>query len=199
MIAVAVAAALAAQAATAASPCELHLFARDLGVGPQPAGNLLVKPLPPSDDPLAFVNVMSPQDRMADAGDADYIRALGLPENTPVVRHWDVVLPFTVQKSQGALIATPGRCHSELIGYSATGLMASRSRTGRDEVNIDLVFRQFAADGVLEFDMRVSGYGRVDTEKKVGREAALQSLHAASIAIVDDIGQRIVKLRSKAR
>ena len=193
------AAALAIPTVAAGAPCELHLFALDLGAAPRPAGNLLVKPLPASADPLALINIMSPHDRMADVSDAEYRQAFDLPADIPVIRHWDVALPAKVHKSPVPLAETSRRCHAELIGYTSSGLMASRSLKSQNEVVVSLAYREFAPGGVKPFEVRGGGYGAVDTEKKVGRQAALDSLHAASVEIVRDFAEKVAKKRAKIR
>ena len=193
------AAAMAIPTAAAAAPCELHLFALDLGGGPRPAGNLLARPLPASTDPLALINIMSPHDRMADVSDTEYREALDLPAGIPVIRHWDVALPAKVHKTPLPLVHIPRKCHAELIGYTSVGLMASRSAKNQNEVVISLVYREFAPGAEKPFEVRGGGYGAVDTEKKVGRGAALDSLHAASIAIVRGFGDKVAKKRAKIR
>ena len=193
------AAALTIPTAAAGAPCELHLFALDLGAGPRPAGNLLAKPLPASADPLALINIMSPHDRMTDVSDAEYRQAFDLPADIPVIRHWDMALPAKVHKSPLPLVETPLRCHAELIGYSSVGMMASRSVKKQNEVVVSLAYREFAPGGVKPFEVRGGGYGAVDTEKKVGRGAALDSLHAASIEIVRDFAKKVAKKRAKIR
>ena len=197
MLGVLSAAALAAVVVPPASAdvasCELHLFALDLGVGPQPSSNMLIKVLPPSDDPLAFINIMSPLDRMSEISDDQYRVALRLGLNTPVIRHWEVAIDRTVRKSASPLVGTPSRCHLELVGYSSSGMAADRSRSGRNEVYVNFLFRQFSTTGVMGSKFDKGGWGKVDTERKVGREAALRSLSNASAAIISDFGEQVVK------
>jgi hypothetical protein len=188
-----------ASALAAPAPCELHLFGLDIGSAPQPKGNLFVQPLPRSDDPLAFINIMSPQDRMMDVSDEDYRRILRLPANTPVVRNWEVVIDPRVRKSDAPLVSTPGRCHVELIGYTSIGMAAGRSRTGKDEVDVSFLLREFSPEDILLFKFDKSGYGAVDSVKKVGRDAALLSLRTASVKLIEDFGERLAKRRSKVR
>jgi hypothetical protein len=192
-------AALALPAAAAAAPCELHLFAHDFSLGPRPAGNLLVKALPTSDDPLAFTNIANPAPRMAQVSDTEYREALHLPPDTHVLRHWDVAVPAKVQNAPVPLIDKAPPCHAELIGYTSIGMMASRSRTGRNEVVVSFVYREFASGTAKPFEVRGGGYGAVDTEKKVGRAAALESLRAASFAMVRDFGNKVSKRRASIR
>jgi hypothetical protein len=199
-LAVATITATVAPVATASNmACELHLFALDLGVGPQPSGNFLVKVLPPSDNPLAFINVMSPLDRMSEISDDQYRISLRLAPNTPIIRHWDVAVDRKVRKSAAPLVSTPLRCHFELVGYSSSGMSADRSRSGKNEVFVNLLFREFSVTGELDFKFDKGGWGKVDREEKVGREAALQSLSAASVAIIDEFGKYVVEKRSRVQ
>ena len=179
--------------------CELHLFALDLGVGPQPSSNMLIKVLPPSDDPLAFINIMSPLDRMSEISDDQYRISLRLAPDTPIIRHWDVAVDRKVRKSAAPLVSTPLRCHFELVGYSSSGMSADRSRSGKNEVFVNLLFREFSVAGELGFKFDKGGWGKVDREEKVGREAALQSLSAASVAIIEEFGKYVVEKRGRVQ
>ncbi len=192
---------LVAAAASALAPpvtadiakCELHLFALDLGTGPQPKGNMLIKVLPTSNDPLALINIMSPQDRMNEVSNDQYRAALRLGSDTSVIRHWDVAVDRTVRKSASPLVDTPSRCHLELIGYSSSGFAADRSNNGKNQIFINLMLRQFSTAGILGFKYDNGGRGQADAERKVGREVALQSLTAASVTIISDFGDQAVK------
>ncbi len=194
ILAVAVASATVAPPTTADwGSCELHLFALDLGTGPQPTGNMLIKVLPPSNDPLALINIMSPQDRMSEISDDQYRAALRLAQDTSVIRHWDVAVDRTIRKSTSPIVGTPSRCHLELVGYSSSGFSADRSNNGKSQVFINLVLRHFSSAGTLAVSFDKGGYGEVDAERKVGREAALQSLSAASVAIISNFGNQAAK------
>jgi hypothetical protein len=183
--------------ASIATPCELHLFALSLGSGTQPKGTTLVKVLSGSDDPLAFINVMSPRARMDQVDDDTYRRTLNLADGQPIVRHWDVPVDASIRKKPGPLVATPGRCHVELTGYYAMGMAADRSRLGKNEFLVNLLLREFAPDGSVVLKVDKSGYGAVDAEKKVGRDEALKSLQTASVTMIEDFGKKVAKKRDK--
>lgn len=181
-----------------ATDCELHLAGMKVGGVPSTTAKLLVRSLPGSDDPLAFINVMSPRDRMATLSDAQYRTALNLPPASPVIRHWDIQVNPAVRKSRLPLFPTPGRCHSELTAYSVSGFAPDRSGTGRNEVRVKLLLRDFGADGVLIAQLDESSDFSVETEKKVGRGAAMQSLQVGAETMIDHFGENVTKARKKA-
>jgi len=179
--------------------CELDLFALKLGAPAGFKGNMLVKPLPASGDPLAFINVVSPYERMNDLTDDEYRRALNLPSTTPVVRHWEVPIERSVRKSASAII--PGsKCRVELVGYDSSAMQYKRSRLGKDEVAISFLYREFGPGGNIVFKYDGGGYAAIKALEKTARtdrEAALTDLKNGSREIISDFGKGLVKRRAK--
>ncbi len=187
-----------AQPSPAAHDCELHLYAMKLGSPPSARGNLLVKPLPASSDPLAFINVMSPYERMNDLSDEDYRSALKLPTTTRVIRHWDTRIDNGIRKTQAPLAAPRATCNAELIGYYSMGMHYKRSQTGKNEVVISLLYREFDPSARITFKFDRSGYAAIKpAEKAADRTAALSDLRNGSKEILADFAKDLAKRRAK--
>lgn len=163
-------------------------------------GNFLVKPLPASSDPIAFINVMNPYERMDDLSDDDYRNALNLPVTTLVIRHWDVPIDNGVRKTAAPLAAPQGNCNAELIGYYSTGMQYKRSRFGKDEVDVSFLYREFDAAGNVTFKVDHSGYAAMNALEKTARTdrtAALADLHQGSEDMLQNFAEAVAKRRAR--
>jgi hypothetical protein len=194
--------ALALAAAAAASPapaCELHVFTSGPPAVPK-KGTPLVRVLAPSADPLAMVNLVSPAARISDLSDGEIRGALGLPDGYSVGRHSDRIIDPRIRDSAAPLLAPAPPCYAELAAYEALAMPANRSRTGRDEIEIRFLYREF--DGGKErFRADASGYAAIRAlhkTAKTDRAAALADLKAGSRELIADFGRKLAKKRARA-
>jgi len=197
--------ALAAAVQASAQPpalagCDLHLYAMKLGAPANFKGNMFVKPLPASTDPLAFINVVSPFERMNDLTDDDYRQALSLAPTARIVRHWDVPIDKNSRKTVVPLSPIGTGCQAELIGYDSVAMAYKRSRLGKDEVVISFLYREFGSAGQVAFKYDGAGYAAINAIERTARtdrEAARSDLTKGSEEILADFGKALAKQRAK--
>jgi len=185
----------------APAPCELHVYGIRTDGPSSFKSNAFIKVAPPSDDPIAFVNVQSPQRRLADLSDDDLKTALSLDSNVKVSRHWDVTVDRSARKSVQPLLPSTSPCHYELIGYSGTAFPYKRSRSGNDEVFVNLIYREFSESRIVQFKVDSGGSASMRPLAKTAetsRETALADLHQGSRDIINSFGKQVAKRRANA-
>ena len=200
LIAVAAVAASQLTATAADSPCELHLYG--VTYNQQVAtGNALVRAIPTSTDPTAFINVMNPQERMKDLSDEDYIAALGLPAGTRVFRHWDTPNRSLNRKATAPLLPPRANCNAELIGYTSLALEYKRSNLRKDEVRVNFAYREYGRDGLFTFKVDDGGFTAIAPARKTNsdRETALADLRNGSKEILSRFAKEVAKKRTKQK